>query len=391
MKGRAVLFRVLAVAMVLVVSEGLMFVYLSLYGERLHLPDLAGARPTVQELDRAREIFDAELGWTIPYETAFGERPRRYDRGGPVIAACGDSFTHGDEVAHLETWAEYLAEILSADVLNFGAGGYGMDQALLRCEREVERLQQSGRSVEHAMLAFISWDIERNVSVYWKFREPASGLALVKPRFVLEDPLGDLDGDGLELVPNPLSSPRDLDRLRDLDFLRGLQRWDFWANRYDLPPAGFPHLTFLFRGGFWRAVDERRKPIDYWNVQPTRQLAERILLRFQRSMIVRGVTPHVLHLPVFWEAMSLVDHGERPASVGTLRRLCAENDLDCATGLETFRHLDRSTVPDFYTKGQDGGHFTPMANSRMAGFVARSLALRVSGKAESPPEEDAEI
>ncbi|MCF7845061.1 MAG: SGNH/GDSL hydrolase family protein [Kiritimatiellales bacterium] len=49
------------------------------------------------------------------------------------IAAFGDSYTFGQEVSSDEAWATLLDNLLpDTEVLNFGVGGYGIDQAFLR-------------------------------------------------------------------------------------------------------------------------------------------------------------------------------------------------------------------------------------------------------------------
>ena len=53
------------------------------------------------------------------------------------IALFGDSFTHGDDVPVEHSFGQVLEQQLitagiPAEVLNFGVGGYGIDQAMLR-------------------------------------------------------------------------------------------------------------------------------------------------------------------------------------------------------------------------------------------------------------------
>src|SRR5439155_12092273 len=81
------------------------------------------------------------------------------------IAAFGDSFTHCDGVANSFTW-EYLLERLNPalEVLNFGVGGYGTDQALLRYE-----LEGMAFHPHIAILGFLPENIHRVVSVFRSF------------------------------------------------------------------------------------------------------------------------------------------------------------------------------------------------------------------------------
>lgn len=107
------------------------------------------------------------------------------------IAAFGDSFTHGDDVKNEDTWQVQMEKSdPSLEVINFGVGGYGLDQALLRYLHE-------GISY-HPQVVFIGFmeeNINRLVNVFRPFYYP--GIPLAKPRFILRN-------DELVLLANPL-------------------------------------------------------------------------------------------------------------------------------------------------------------------------------------------
>jgi len=159
-------------------------------------------------------VFSAELGWTI---RAGGSSPPNYranaqglrgDRDQPEarpdslrIAAFGDSFTHGDGVPNAAAWPAVLEAELALPVLNFGVGGYGLDQAYLRYREEGARFQP-----DVVLIGLMSEDPFRHVNVYRPFYAPRTGTPLAKPRFLLRD-------GQLELVPNPIST---IDGYREL-------------------------------------------------------------------------------------------------------------------------------------------------------------------------------
>src|SRR5439155_10640392 len=95
--------------------------------------------------------FDPELGWAP--RAGGGEGELRWDSAGSRIAraplarerregvaravAAGDSFTLGLEVGALEAWPALVeAGRPGLEVANLGMAGYGIDQALLRLERD---------------------------------------------------------------------------------------------------------------------------------------------------------------------------------------------------------------------------------------------------------------
>lgn len=155
--------------------------------------------------------FDRELGW-VPVENSHAGRPgllltydalgARTERPhaaepapGAVRVACfGDSFTHGDEVDTADTWSEQLESSDSRlEVFNFGVGGYGTDQALLRMRRT---------GLHGARVACMGYMVEnagRNVNRYRPWYRPPSPNCGAKPRFVLRD-------GKLELVPLPYAT-----------------------------------------------------------------------------------------------------------------------------------------------------------------------------------------
>jgi hypothetical protein len=168
---------------------------------------------------RLRSVFDPELGWTSPPERGEprGEAARRRGVGAQVgprgkrfyaphappgllrVCAFGESFTYGDGVAADEGWP-FQTETHAggkAEVLNFGVGGYGLDQAYLCFRRQAPRFNP-----DFVLVGLTHHAIERSVNIYHPFYSPETGLALAKPRFVI-------DGDSLSqlvvTVPDPIA------------------------------------------------------------------------------------------------------------------------------------------------------------------------------------------
>ncbi len=110
---------------------------------------------------------------------------------------------------------ELRSQGIEAEVLNFGVGGYGMDQALLRyLSRGVEfhlHIAISGFSIENGL---------RNLYIFRHFyKQGSTGISLSKPRFILT-------GDELSLVNHPTPMPEEIP-----DILRTFSRWKY--ARYD--------------------------------------------------------------------------------------------------------------------------------------------------------------
>jgi hypothetical protein len=180
--------------------------------------------------------FDARLGW-VPRANFKGTdhaeavmytadadslRQHNYDRppkpAEATILAVGDSYTEGGEVADNDTWPAHLERFTGRRVINGGAGGYGLDQIVLRAEDLVARFRP-----DVLLVGFIADDVERT--------ELTRRSGAAKPYFTVEN--GALV---LRNVPVPPPEPAGLDRVRRVlgySFLvdvvmRRLDMLDYW-------------------------------------------------------------------------------------------------------------------------------------------------------------------
>lgn len=170
------------------------------------LPDFGGAQlrslvyrvPDIPRAthDRYLALRDPVTGWP-PIEAAarrFVPRPSPASAGTgpPCVTTYGDSFVFADEVGDDAAWGDVLARRLGCGVGNFGVGGFGTDQALLRF------MANAGDSAPVTVLGIFAENVLRNVNQYRHFLTGAEPLGL-KPRFVL-------DGGMLRLIEMPGAS-----------------------------------------------------------------------------------------------------------------------------------------------------------------------------------------
>jgi len=209
--------------------------------------------------------FDAELGW-CPRPGA-GESEMRFDWAGCRIGAAplprertpgvrriltvGGSFTFGQEVGALESWPAQLDQALAdVEVANLGVGAYGLDQALLRLRRDGRPL-----APDEVWLGLMPEATARLVNTYRPAQQHWTGEMSFKPRFVL-DPRG-----GIELVPSPARSPRELvELIEDQErFVAAVGGSDYWVARAPLAyaPSGSSVWHASALGRLWLTVQER--------------------------------------------------------------------------------------------------------------------------------------
>jgi len=348
----------------------------------------AFADPTQYVLDPARAAglephFDATLGWTHRYPTRYQERPRPSDFGRPFLASFGDSYTHCDEVADGETWQTYLADAQQADVYNFGVGGYGPDQALLRY-----RLVSRQLTTPVVSLGFVLENINRVVNRYRPFYYPETGIPLTKPRFVLER-------GALVLLPNPLATAADVRRLSDPAFVHAIGARDFWYASADLPRLGFPYTQLLVSPALWQqALEGGRAQRSEINERPARNLwkdadARGLLLAILDAFVSEATSSGSRALILVLPGKPNVEarRAGRPIpGFEPVRRHCAERGYACFDGVAALAGTPEPTAALF----RPGGHLSPRGNRALAAalrsWLRSSHLLESRGPARSAPE-----
>jgi hypothetical protein len=330
--------------------------------------------------------FDAALGWLptpdsshqggdIPYRTnrAGLRAEREYPLGPPPetrrLAAFGDSFTYCEEVELEDCWTTQLQrQWPRGEVLNFGVPGYGPDQAWLRYQREGRAYQPCA-----VLIGYLVENINRVVNRFRPFYEPAGGLVLSKPRYLLA-------GEGLELLPNPVENPEDLDDpLWVEDTLGPHDNWYF--------PGLFVANPFdgLLTVRLSRTVAARRPDYEFtrdWEAQIAQayrrqgeafQVTARVLREFARQVREDGATPVVLVFGSEMELRAVRQRGEKvyaPLLEWLSREGIPTIDLTDDLAAQTARSSVSRLV---------GNHYTPMGNRLVASTLARRLPQLVGG------------
>ena len=209
------------------------------------------------------------------------------------IALFGDFFTHGDDVPYEHSFGAILDRSLNeagiaAEVLNFGVGGYGIDQALLR-------FQQHGASFAPHLVVpgFQPENLKRNLNLLRPLYDPRSGLPFAKPRFLLTDR-------GISLINVPVLPPgRMVATMRDFD------AWEMRPHEYFYDPADF-------HGSWWQHSKLLATAYDLKVNREDRWLLKRIIFRekseeqglgwaiiqaFDMEVSATGARFMIVHLP----------------------------------------------------------------------------------------------
>jgi len=188
-------------------------------------------------------IYDSELGWapkpntktinglydlnTDGIRTVSVDRsiPRIPDKGVLRIAIFGDSFTFGYEVPYENTWGYYLENYLKshgmeAQVLNFGVGGYGFDQAFLRWKKLGYKF-----SPHIVIFGFQPENVKRNNNLISTLYFQDAVLPFSKPRYILEK-------DKLRLINSSTPDPKEIINIMENIDSWDLIKYDYWYKNY---------------------------------------------------------------------------------------------------------------------------------------------------------------
>jgi lysophospholipase L1-like esterase len=350
-----------AILLVLCAIELISFIFFSVFRDRFGLRNPHKYTVARADIPKLKQVYDFSLGWKKRFSTPFGERPRRTEYGRPLMAAFGDSFTYCDQVRDAETWEEQLAEMLSADIYNFGVSGYGTDQAYIRFREEVPKV---GAPIVSRCL--ITENINRIVNRYRPFYYNRTEVTLTKPRFILR-------GGARELIENPVRNENEIDKLRDPKFVESVGENDWWFRRDDTPALSFPYTAILFNQRFWLEILHRRgggqiddvtpRPrTNLWADPPARNLMFSILDSFMEESKAAGKAPFIGVLPYPGEVFSEMQ-GRRPKPIALLCSYCRSRGYPCFNGaMALAKHAHSAAeVDEFFNF-----HFTPLGNKIIA-------------------------
>lgn len=364
-RRRDLLFSLVLVVLLLAMVEGLAFVAgrVLLEWNVLYGPEPADYRAYLAKRDPV-------LGWPSPSEfggrrfDASGARPSPAfpEPGRACVSLYGDSMTYGSEVDDEHAWGNVLARQLGCRVANYGVGGYGTDQALLRFRQNAD--DEAGIVV----LGHLSVNAQRNVN---QFRGLLSNNATgLKPRFLLAD-----DG-GLELVPIPAIAPEHYaDFLRDP--LPDLPHEHFRA--YGLP---FPYLPSLVRalGHFKLRAAWTGRPAHaafYEDAHPSHalELTARIAEAFDAEARARGQAPLVVVIPIGSDFEHRLETGDW-VYAPLLERLRAGGVEPVDAGAAMLARLPSGSHPCEAWFDDCSGHFDEAGYALLAEVVRDALRDR---------------
>lgn len=285
------------------------------------------------------------------------------------VAAFGDSFVYGNEVANADAWPALIElEDPAIEVLNYGVGGYGLDQAYLRFMLEGSTLRP-----HVVVIGFTPDDLGRVTNVYRRFvgsTEPP----LFKPRYLF-DSRGELT-----LLANPVPERSDYDRLlKSPREVLKLGEHDLWYKPavYQNP---FYDWSAAIRVGSWLATRAYRNHLepDRWRrgglFNPTSsafRINAALFKKFSRAVTETGAQPLIVILPDR-DSVERARMGEAVSYEPLLERL-RRDQLAYVDALEAFAALPDGDVGPWFARR---GHYSPAGNKVVASWLRRKIRFQ---------------
>jgi len=332
--------------------------------------------------------FDPDLGWILKdavrydglddsrtfYHYGKSEARQRINFPDKIarIHSFGNSFTHGDQVNDGETWQEYLAAHLCEPVENFGVGGYSVYQAFLRMKK-VEKEHPA----EYIIFNIYDDDHYRNLDAWWSIRHSKKGFC----SFTLPYVSVNVEKNDLIEIPNPCSTPKDVYKLRDLQWLYDLYKDDpllplyLAQNDPDLDPAMVDAVAAGF-GIKWNPVESRDDLVEQLKQIHTRAaLYSTIKILHMTEQYIRQSGKKLFVILSYNKShVKSYLRGEEKFDQELVEFLLTREDdfidlRDCH--LQDFKKFNLS--PDEYVKRYYIGHYAPAGNF----FCAMSIKDKI--------------
>jgi hypothetical protein len=280
------------------------------------------------------------------------------------VALLGDSYTFGEHVPYEKTWAHHLDQALGStcQVLNFGVGGYGIDQMYLRYTKDVRAW-----SPDIVILAFINHDVDRALSVYSFLLFPHGSIPMTKPRFVLHS-------NDLTIVNLPLISSDDVFQkasIRELPFIE--YDAEYRATEWDQPEWALPTFFYGLRllVSLYPPHEPARPEI---SKEQLLGIGRHIFVRFWNEVRADGAVPLVVYLPTEGDL-------EGPAWEPPILKILREENIphiDLRPCMYPFK------VNELFRPREVGGHYSEMGNRQTASCLSESVRKLIASSVVIP-------
>ena len=217
------------------------------------------------------ESFDYKLGWKqklnssgflkqhIKTKQYLDHRNLVNKKKKKIVATFGDSYVFSNHMNDKNTWEEQISKKNNFNVLNYGVGNYGFDQAIIKYKNI-----NLAKDTKIVIMGFVPETITR-IQSSWKHYTEFGNINGFKPKF-------DLIKDRLILKPNPINSKIKLNQIKKvINKLKKNER--FYKDRFLKYKFRFPYsiiflknLKFNLRISFYLIIIDLTRLLRYDNI-----------------------------------------------------------------------------------------------------------------------------
>jgi hypothetical protein len=277
------------------------------------------------------------------------------------IALIGDSMTYGHEVRCEESWGHALEALLQphTQVLNFALGAQGLNQALLRYEKDARPWKP-----QIVVIGITSSMITRNYNIYPFLKDPDWGMPFARPWLVMKDDIP-------TTINHPVPDPGQIFANTAISELPHLDLDDYYRP-FQWERGGMWYL--LERSHIFRFAYSLRPPSDGREEErnlKAMQLSQFVAQHLVREVLEDGAVPLVVYLPYRDELGISTEPQNKnvPLSARMLHNAGIEyfDPTACLIGIR---------VSDAYMKHS---HYSPQASTHIARCLEPVLRGMIDG------------
>lgn len=273
-------------------------------------------------------------------------RPSSGQHNRPCVTTFGDSFTHGDEVGNDEAWSHLASERLGCEVANYGVGGFGTDQSLVR-------FNEIAPTTPVVILGVYQEMLRRNLSASWLFYGMQRD-ATIKPFFTLAS-------GKLQQVEMPASN--------SIEAIKTYHSADRYYKPYRM---GAPYSLALLRAVYYRrstpALSKQRMlpPETAYNDTEALELQTALTDAIRASLALHGQHFALIFFPTGEQALA----GHYPYQ-SLLESYAAKHPGDCL--IDPGPALHEASVREGRQLSAPAGHFDVVGNKVISEVVSARL------------------
>ena len=340
-----------------------------------------------------KKSFNKNLGWirkpnTVGYDTLGTKKIKfKINKNGyrqnikvnkkPLIVSFGGSYVFCRQVQDKDTWQEQISRDKKFNILNYGVGNYGTDQALL-----YYKSKKFKTDTKIAIMGIVPEHISR-IQSEWKHYSEFGNIHAFKPKFYLKN-------NKLILKKNALNSNTKIKEIQKI--IKKLKKTDrFYSDKFKKNIFSFPYsfqflknlnfnikifyIYFFFKNNLTKRKDLFLKAVmtrniieahNFYKEEYSRNLFFSILKEFKTTALKNKQIPVVVVFPM------LLDIKNYKTNIH-YQNFFKEAISEELPVLDLTKNFENKNLNKFFTNEIYGNHLTPHGNKYVSKIIYNFL------------------